>query len=511
MVVIGMVMTGLIFFQVYWIKSSVKIKEEQFNQLVNRTLSDVALKIQRQEAVLLVMNQINPAYVGSDLYDLDEDYPFDTIFSNENSWLRFRHELNVLEDEENSVDRTNNQQNTEKNEPDSGLVADKQNRNLPEPRKIRDQFIQKEILVNSIIENMFRYSPRIENRVNLPDLQQTIKSMFIERGIQLDFEFSVTKWSTMIAFKSAGFKNNEHNEYYKVRLFPDDFYTESNYLIVYFPDRKQTVLKSLGFMAISSISLTIILFISIALAIYIIFRQKRLSDIRNDFISNMTHELKTPISTISLASQMLGDESIPENSKNTDYLSGVITDESKKLGYQVEKVLQLAIFEKGKLELKFRLSDLHEIIMNVISTFNIQIRHRNGLIHAKLNSEKSMMNLDSVHITNVFSNLIDNAIKYCSRNPEITIETVDENGYIAVSVVDNGIGMNKQDLKKIFEKFYRIPTGNIHTVKGFGLGLSYVKKIVEEHKGYIRVESKPFEGTVFRIYLPLNNIQTQND
>lgn len=512
LVIIGVVMTGLIFFQIYWIKSSVTVKEQQFDQLVNRTLSDVALKTQREEAVMQVLNQINPAYVGSDLYDLYNSYQFDTILSNESSWLRFRHDLNILEKKENRVDKTNSLNSNRKNEPDSGsAAADKQYRDQPEPRDIREEFIQREILVNSIIANMFRYSPRIENRVDKQELQHTIKSTFAERGIHLDFEFSVTKWNTMVAFKSAGFKNDEHNEYYKVKLFPDDFYSESNYLIVYFPDRKRTVLKSLGFMAISSISLTIILFISFALAIYIIFRQKKLSEIRNDFVSNMTHELKTPISTISLASQMLGDQSIPERLKNTDYLSGVISDESKKLGYQVEKVLQLAIFEKGKLELKFRLSDLHEIIMNVINTFNIQIRHRNGIIHAKLNSKKSMMDIDPVHITNVFSNLIDNAIKYCSRNPEITIETIDENGYIVVSVIDNGIGMNKQDLKKIFEKFYRIPTGNIHTVKGFGLGLSYVKKIVEEHKGHIRVESRPFEGTVFRIYLPLDNIQTQND
>ena len=216
----------------------------------------------------------------------------------------------------------------------------------------------------------------------------------------------------------------------------------------------------------------------------------------------MTHELKTPISTISLASQMLGDNSIPDKLKNIDHLSGVISDESKKLGYHVEKVLQLAIFEKGKLELKFKVCDLHEIIMNVINTFDIQIKHRGGNIIPDLKAEDYAVNIDQVHMTNVFSNLIDNAIKYCDRNPEIRIESFNEKGYLGVSVADNGIGMNKQDIKKIFEKFYRIPTGNIHTVKGFGLGLSYVKKIVEEHQGYIKVESKPFEGTVFKIYLP---------
>ena len=219
----------------------------------------------------------------------------------------------------------------------------------------------------------------------------------------------------------------------------------------------------------------------------------------------MTHELKTPISTISLASQMLTDTSIPNESKNVSYLSTIISDESKKLGYQVEKVLQLAIFEKGNLELKFKMCDIHDIITNVVNTFSIQMKHKNGRFTTRLNAGNHIIYADQVHISNVFSNLVDNAIKYCNQNPEIKISTGNENGHLIIDVKDNGIGMNKQDIKRIFEKFYRIPTGNIHAVKGFGLGLSYVKKIVEEHNGHIEVESQPYEGTLFKIYLPTNN------
>ncbi|MBN2214552.1 MAG: HAMP domain-containing histidine kinase [Bacteroidales bacterium] len=499
-------MSGLIFFQVYWIRSSVRVNEEQFDQLVNKTLTDIAIKIQKQEAVFQVINQINPAFFDTNLYRQVSSYYIDSIVPDNNIWIKLQHDIKVTDDQTGQVPVTTEQH------PESSIQLQHSSQEKisehysTEPSGIGQLFLQREILINSIIENMFRLSPRIEDRINKQELQQLLENMFRERGIPLDFEYSVTKWNTMTAFKSVNYKNDDDTEYYKVRLFPDDIYSESNYLVVYFPEKSRFIFKSLGFMAISSISLTLILILSFAIAIYIIFKQKRLSEIRNDFVSNMTHELKTPISTISLASQMLGDQSIPDKLKNIDYLSGVISEESKKLGYHVEKVLQLAIFERGKLELKFKVCDLHEIIMNVIHTFDIQIKHRGGNIIRELNAENYSVSIDQVHITNVFSNLIDNAIKFCERNPEIKIASFNENGYLGVSIADNGIGMNKQDIKKIFEKFYRIPTGNIHTVKGFGLGLSYVKKIVEEHQGHIKVESKPFEGTVFKVYLPSDKI-----
>ena len=502
MVFMGLVMSGLIFFQIYWFRSSVKIKEQQFDQLVNKTLSDAAIRIQKDEAVFQVMDHINPAFFDSGLFRPGGGYYIDTTVSDNNIWIELQHDINVSDGKTDQPAAGSGQPFENGYRMNHSLRGTISEEPPPGPAGISQMFLQREILINSIIENMFRFSPRVENRINKKELQQLLKNMFNERGIPLDFEFSVTKWNTMTAFKSSDYTNDNDTEYYKVQLFPDDFYSESNYLIVYFPGKSRFIFKSLGFMAVSSISLTLILFLSFALAIYIILKQKRLSEIRNDFVSNMTHELKTPISTISLASQMLGDSSIPDKVKNTDYLSGVISDESKKLGYHVEKVLQLAIFEKGKLELKFKVCDLHEIIMNVINTFDIQIKHRGGNIIPDLKAEDYAVNIDQVHMTNVFSNLIDNAIKYCDRNPEIKIASFNENGYLGIAIADNGIGMNKQDIKKIFEKFYRIPTGNIHTVKGFGLGLSYVKKIVEEHQGYIKVESKPFEGTVFRIYLP---------
>jgi len=256
-------------------------------------------------------------------------------------------------------------------------------------------------------------------------------------------------------------------------------------------------------MIFSSVFLTLFITLAFSFTILYVFRQKKLTEIRNDFVNNMTHELKTPISTISLASQMLGDTSLPPSLKNNDQIARVISEESRRLGYQVEKVLQMAVFDKGQVKLRRKESDMHEIIRNVSENYSLQVKSRSGTIAMNLEAEQFILEVDSVHITNVLTNLVDNALKYCTRDPEIRIFTRNVKKFFEMSLQDNGIGISKQDQKRVFEKFYRVPTGNIHTVKGFGLGLSYVKKIIEEHQGTIEVVSHLYEGSTFTIQLPL--------
>jgi signal transduction histidine kinase len=219
----------------------------------------------------------------------------------------------------------------------------------------------------------------------------------------------------------------------------------------------------------------------------------------------MTHELKTPISTISLASQMINDSSIPAESKNMKNISRIIEDESKRLGYQVEKVLQMAIFDRGKLKLKLKQADMNDLVLSVINNFTIQVDKLGGSIAGELNAANSLVNIDTVHFTNVISNLVDNAVKYSPETPDILIATENRNGRLLIRVRDKGIGFKKEDQKRIFEKFYRVPTGNVHNVKGFGLGLSYVKKIVEEHDGTISLKSELNKGSEFEISLPVKS------
>ncbi len=226
---------------------------------------------------------------------------------------------------------------------------------------------------------------------------------------------------------------------------------------------------------------------------------------KSDFVNNMTHELKTPISTISLASQMLNDKSIASSEKNYDRISGIISDESKRLGYQVERVLQMAKFDQGDLKLQFEDVSAHEIIESVITNFYLQVEAKNGMLIPSLHADVDTILADPTHITNVISNLLDNAVKYTSENPEIYIGTRNQDHELIISVRDNGIGISKSNQRRIFDKFYRVSTGNVHNVKGFGLGLSYVKKIIEEHQGKIRVDSELGSGTTFSINLPLKS------
>ena len=239
------------------------------------------------------------------------------------------------------------------------------------------------------------------------------------------------------------------------------------------------------------------------LSFQIIFKQKKLSDMKTDFINNMTHELKTPIATISIASEMLKDNSISQSKDNREKYASIIFDENKRLYNHVEQVLQIARLEKGELQLNLDDRDLHTIISTTASRFNLILEEMNGKIELNLNAEHSILKVDEMHFTNVINNLIDNAIKYNDKSPLIKINTFNIITGIQIEVQDNGVGLSKEDQQKVFEKFYRVSKGNVHDTKGFGLGLSYVQSIVEKHNGKVWVESKLKEGSKFIIQLPV--------
>jgi signal transduction histidine kinase len=256
-------------------------------------------------------------------------------------------------------------------------------------------------------------------------------------------------------------------------------------------------------MVFPTIIFTVLIILTSVITFLVIIRQKKLDEIKTDFINNMAHEFKTPISTISLASQMLKDTGVSQPLPKIQQISGIIHDEIIRLSYQVEKVMQMAVFDREKSGLILKQLNINILIQNVINSFKLKVEAVNGKIIEDLEANAPVIQVDEVHFTNVIFNLLDNAYKYKRGTPIITVKTWNKSNGLGISIQDNGLGITKDNLKRIFEKFYRVPTGNIHNVKGFGLGLTYVKKIVEDHNGSIIVESEINVGTKFEIFLPL--------
>jgi two-component system phosphate regulon sensor histidine kinase PhoR len=522
-VFMSLAMVGLIIVQAYWIGNAIDIKEKQFNQLVTKALTDISEKIRQQETVFHIIDEIEPI----DTSQTSEGHSRVEVQVSASQYLE---EFSVRVPENNPKIKVHSegfqiyQRSTPAGDHSNIAIITEDTTQLGDRprvivdsegvhtitwispgqirREIESQMKEEQVFLDRVISRMMVPPLSIKERISPELLDKIIRKALVNNGIDLNYEYAVLGNNLDITMISNHYSPDSNNDYFSAELFPDDLFN-TGYLSLYFPGQKNFIFRSLGFMTISSIILTLVIILSFITTIYIIFRQKRLSEIKTDFINNMTHELKTPISTISLASQMINDTSIPAESKNMGNISRIIEDESKRLGYQVEKVLQMAIFDRGKIKLKLKLTDINDLILSVINNFTIQVDKLGGKITGELNASNSQLEIDTVHFTNVISNLVDNAVKYSPEKPEILVRTENRNGKFLIKVKDNGIGIKKEDQKRIFEKFYRVPTGNIHNVKGFGLGLSYVKKIVEDHQGTITLKSEVNKGSEFEICLPV--------
>lgn len=270
---------------------------------------------------------------------------------------------------------------------------------------------------------------------------------------------------------------------------------------------KKVVLRSLSWNIALAILFTFVILAAFYVTIYTMLRQKKLSDIKNDFINNMTHEFKTPIATISLAVDALKNEKVMNDKEKMGYFSGIIKEENQRMNKQVETILKASQFDKQEADLDLKSLSVHDIIENVVDNFALQLHEKGGDAELKLAATNDIIEGDEVHFTNLVNNLIDNAVKYSKENVPIhlKISTANNNGRIAIRVEDNGIGMSKDTQKRVFEKFYRAHTGNLHNVKGFGLGLSYVKSVTQSHHGNVKLESTLGKGTTFTVDFPLKN------
>jgi signal transduction histidine kinase len=346
----------------------------------------------------------------------------------------------------------------------------------------------------------------MNKRIDPQSLEQSLKKTLADKDISLPFEYAVLSSSNdtnSMPVKSAGFMNSYLSTPHHVSLFPNDVFQKHDQLLVYFPGQKKHLLKSLSFLALSSVFFTIIIVITSIISIFIMLRQKKISDIKTDFINNMTHEFKTPLATISIAVDSINNAKIIDTPEKIRSYTKVIKEENNRMNARVEEVLQMALLDSKDFRLAPGDIDLHLLIRKVTDTIRLQVESKEGAMVVDLGAGRTIVKADEVHLSIVFTNLLDNANKYSPGKPEILVTTKNIGSSISVAVEDKGIGMSPETQHRVFDKFFRVTSGNIHNVKGFGLGLSYAKAIVLAHKGTLNVTSEPGKGSRFEVILPL--------
>ena len=490
-IVMAFAFAGLLYLQISYVSIILKTRSEQFNETVKQCLHQVSRALELDETRQYLENDIN---------------------RDQNSFL---YQNVIITDSKGGVQQIEMKSFSSQNfgsQPQSVLGVKPANtivntsKDLQKTLKQRYQY--QGGLIDEVIYNIL-YTANlkpIQERVDFKKLNVSLKNEFINSGLNLPFVFSVINKDGNEVYRSGKIDGKPiASDIITQVLFPGDPPSKQNYLKVYFPTKKDYISASITFI-VPSVIFSLILLVTFVFTIYIVFRQKRLSEMKNDFINNMTHELKTPVSTISLAAQMLKDSDITKSPEVFKHISGVINDETKRLGFLVEKVLQMSLFERQKATLKLKELDANDLVISVANTFALKVEKYGGTLDVDLEAIDSAIYVDEMHITNVLFNLLDNAVKYRRQDAPLSlmVRTKNENGKLLISVEDNGVGIKKEYLKKVFDRFFRVPTGNKHDVKGFGLGLAYVRKIIEDHKGSIRAEQNTNGiGTKFIITLPL--------
>lgn len=493
----ALTVVGLLYIQIMYMESMIRMRDDQFTEGVRRSLHAVSSLLEQDETKYFLEEDVAQveassiyAQYGGAPHLGGIQYSFTT-----RSGLAAEVTLKADAEKIYKIQSDNNVANSY-NSMRQGL---------------KDQYLyQKGIIDDVIINIMNKAGDRpIEERADSSAVRRYLARELENNGLELPFEFALVNRNGKVFYQTDGFANVNpstlDNSMFVQSLFRNDPVSKKNLLKVYFPSKAKYIRSSVKFM-MPSFAFTFILLIVFLYTIIVAFRQKKLTEMKNDFINNMTHEFKTPISTISLAAQMLNDDSVRKSPTMLQHISNVINDETKRLRFQVEKVLQMSMFDKKNATLRLQDVDANLVISNVVNTFRLKVEKYGGRIDARFDAEDAIVNVDEMHFTNVIFNLLDNAFKYRREDEplNLTITTRDlPQDRLEIVVADNGIGIRKEDLKKIFEKFYRVSTGNRHDVKGFGLGLAYVYKMVTLMGGEIKAESELGKGSKFIIILPL--------
>lgn len=373
-------------------------------------------------------------------------------------------------------------------------------------KKVRNAYLyEQEVLSDVILKVLYQASVLpFRERVNVERVEQFIRTSLEGNGITMPFHFIIYDTEGKEVYRCEDYDSKGEQYAYTQTLFRNDPSGKMGVVRIHFPGMRQYIL-GVASMVSPAILFTLILLVTFLFTVYLVVRQKHITEMKNDFIHNLTHEFKTPISTISIAAQMLSDKSLKKTEEMYERFSNIIVSETRRLRFQVEKVLQMSLYESGNIALKWQELNANALIDDVVETFSLKVRQMGGAIEAHLDADDAEVTVDEMHFTNIIYNLMDNAVKYRREDVplSLTVRTWNKDNALLISVADNGIGIAKADLKRIFDKFYRVHTGDRHNVKGFGLGLAYVHKMVTLHHGTIHASSELGMGTTFTITIPL--------
>lgn len=480
---------SLLYLQGSYAKEMIRMRQEQFDENVLRSLDQASRELEKIETYRYLQTVLTQHGIESrgttspdSLYITDLPQLTDTIIS-----ITGNMSLGSL-----SVNRYNRLAET---------ISKLQ-------KHVREAFIYEQGILDEVIYAvMYQASEqRFQDRLNPSVLDGQLRNALQANGITLPFHFIVYTSDGREVYRCEDYTEEGSEPSYQQVLFRSDPMGQMGTVMIHFPDQKHFIRGVASYVA-PAMGFTVILLITSLITIYLVVRQKRISEMKNDFVHNMTHEFKTPISTISIAAQMLADKSVNKNAETYERLGNVIDGETRRLRYQVEKVLQMSLFDNNNIALKLQELDANEITENVVDTFSLKVSQIGGTLDMRLEAYNPFINADEMHFTNVIFNLLDNAFKYRKEAEPLAILVHTYNQgetHFCISISDNGIGIQKDNLKRIFDKFYRVHTGDQHNVKGFGLGLAYVQKMVELHHGTIKATSELGKGTKFTITLPLS-------
>ena len=473
--------------QIYWFKESIKIQETKFENNVFEALNEVIEKVEedyknRRESILNITNSASSSYLNQDLLiGLGTSNRFKRDILSRNMPLADSAEIKTRISLFESLDK-----NARK-----WAVYEERYLNLPE---IEDRIVDLDKLNGYVKAELNNWGIDI-------DYDYGIYSNTSENFVIINGNYGAAGFDDSVLASNSGVNNSLVNSPYELEMFINEKPVPGK-LAIHFPDRSTLLWSSLVSILLGTLFFAGLILFCFGYTIYVIFVQKKVSEMKNDFINNMTHEFKTPIATISLAADSISNPKVSQDTSKVQRFAGIIKQENKRMLSQVEKVLQMAVLDRKDFSLKLSQVDLNRIITQAVDHTNLQVIKRGGKVLKQLNADQAIIEGDATHISNIIHNLLDNANKYSPEEPEITLYTRNLKDGVEVIVEDKGIGMTKEALKHIFDKFYRVHTGNLHDVKGFGLGLSYVKAIMTAHQGEITVKSEVGKGSSFILHFP---------